>query len=292
MSFTEKFADIIKFDEPLAPLTWLKVGGPAQMLVEPQSEEQLVDVLKTAHAEEIPVRVLGSGANVLVRQEGVSGIVLRLNADAFKQVSVSGTTIHAGGGAQLSHVITEAVSAGLTGLEELVGIPSTVGGAVKGNAGGRHTDFGEFVTSVDVLTVQGEKFTRTGDELSFEYRGSSVNELLVLSAEIQLKEGDPEEISDRVKTTWIAKKTGQPLSFQSAGCIFKNPRGMRAGELIDQAGLKGTKLGEAEVSERHANFIVTHDGATAKDVLNLIEVIKSRVFEVHNIDLELEIKIW
>lgn len=292
MSFTEQFADITKFDEPLAPLTWLKVGGPAQMLVEPQSEEQLIEVLKAANAEEIPVRVLGSGANVLVRQEGVSGIVLRLNAEAFKQVTVDGNTIRAGGGAQLSHVITEAVAAGLTGLEELVGIPSTIGGAIKGNAGGRHTDFGEFVTSVDVLTVQGERFTRTGDELSFEYRGSSVNELLVLSAELELKSGDPEEISDRVKTTWITKKTGQPLSFQSAGCIFKNPRGMRAGELIDQAGLKGTKLGEAEVSERHANFIVTHEGATAKDVLNLIEVIKSRVFEVHNVDLELEIKIW
>lgn len=292
MSSLEDFRNVIRLDEPLAPHTWLKVGGPAQMFAEVRTISELEQLVRAADAEGVPVRLLGGGSNLLVRDEGVGGLVIRLIGDEFTNVNVSGTTIRAGGAAPLSHVVSCAVAEGLAGLETLVGIPGTVGGAVKGNAGGRHGEIGEFVRSVDVMTARGEKFTRTGDELTFEYRFSSINELAVLSVELALKAGDPEEVARRLRQLWIAKKAAQPYSFQSAGCIFRNPRGMSAGALIEQAGLKGTRIGGAEVSDRHANFIVTSPGATSADVLNLIDVIRSRVSEHHGIDLELEIKVW
>ena len=292
MSALEQFSDITQFDEPLGPLTWLKVGGPVQMLISPESVDQLQQIVQAANSDGVPVRILGGGSNLLVSQDGISGLVLHLNHESFKGVEVDGNRVRAGGGALLSNVISIVVENELAGLEELVGIPGTIGAAVKGNAGSRHADIGEFVKSVDVMTATGELSTRTGDELSFSYRQSSINELVVLGVELEFKPGDTLEIAQRMKTTWITKKASQPLSFQSAGCIFKNPRGMSAGSLIEEAGLKGTKVGQAEVSDRHANFIVTNEGATANDVLNLIELIRSRVHETHQVDLDLEIAIW
>lgn len=292
MSALDKFSDITKIDEPLAPLTWLKVGGPAQLFITPRSVEELTEVVKAINEEELPVKVLGGGANVLVREGGFPGVVIKLDHESFSQVTVEGNIVKCGGGAALSNTISVAVGAGLAGLENLVGIPGTVAGAIHGNAGGRHGDIGQYVKSVDVLTANGERFTRSGDELSFDYRTSSVNELVILSCELELTPADADEISKKMRQIWIVKKAAQPFSFQSAGCIFKNPRGLSAGALIEQAGLKGTKVGHAEVSDRHANFIVTHEEATANDVMQLIEVIKSRVNEVHGVELETEIQIW
>jgi UDP-N-acetylmuramate dehydrogenase len=292
MSLLTEFRDKIRLDEPLAPYTWLKIGGPAQMFVEPASVAELQRLVQLAEKEDIAVRILGGGSNLLVRDEGISGLVIKLSGDAFSQIEVTDTTVRAGGGALLSHVISQSVSAGLMGLENLVGIPGTLGGAIRGNAGGRHGEIGEVVHSVDVMTAQGEIFTRSGDELTFEYRFSSINELLILGAQLELKRGDVDEITRRMRQVWITKKASQPFSFQSAGCIFKNPRGLSAGSLIEQSGLKGTRVGGAEVSDRHANFIVTQPEATSADVLNLIDLICSRVREQHNIDLQTEIKIW
>jgi UDP-N-acetylmuramate dehydrogenase len=292
MSLLDQFSEITQVDQPLAALTWMKVGGVAQYLVEPRTHDELQRVVEFCHAGEIPVRVLGGGSNVLIRDEGVSGAVIRLTSDEFAKVSVDGTVVTAGSGALLSNVISESVKAGLAGLDTLVGIPGTVGGALKGNAGGRSGDIGQFVSSVTVLTAKGERFVRKEDELSFAYRKSSVNELVVLEAAFQLKPGSPEEITQRMRKLWIMKKASQPLASQSAGCIFKNPRGLSAGALIDQSGLKGTRVGNAEISDRHANFIVTHEGATADEVLRLIDVVRSKVAEQFGVDLELEIQIW
>ena len=143
-----------------------------------------------------------------------------------------------------------------------------------------------------MLTAKGEKFVRKEDELSFAYRKSSINELAILEAQFQLKEGSADEITQQMRKLWIMKKASQPLASQSAGCIFKNPRGLSAGALIDQSGLKGTRVGNAEISDRHANFIVTHDGATADEVLRLVDVVRSKVAEQFGVDLELEIQIW
>lgn len=292
MTALSDFADITRADVPLAPYTWLKVGGPAQYLVEPRSVAELQAVIRRCYEQEIPVRVLGGGSNLLVRDDGVSGVVIRLVGEPFEFIELDGATVRAGSGALLSHVVSRTVAAGLAGMETLVGIPGTIGGALKGNAGNRSGDIGSVTTSVTVMTGKGEQHVRQGEELSFEYRTSSINELAILSAEFRLHPGDPDAIAQRMRKLWILKKSSQPLAFQSAGCIFKNPRGLSAGALIEQAGLKGTRLGACEVSDRHANFIITHEGATARDVLQLIDLIRAKVAETHGVELELEIQVW
>lgn len=292
MSSLDDFADITLRDEPLAPLTFLQVGGPAQRLIQPRSVDELITVVKVCHQLQMPVHMLGGGSNLLVRDEGVSGVVIRMNAPSFAQIAIEGTRLRCGGGALLSHVISECAKAGLAGLETLVGIPGTVAGALKGNAGGRNGEIGEHVHSVVVITTQGERFVRQGDELEFEYRRSSISELCIVEAEFELTRDDPDEIAERMRKLWVIKKSTQPLSHQSAGCVFKNPRGLSAGALIEQAGLKGMKIGQCEVSDRHGNFIVTEPGARSADVLKLIDLMRTKVSEAHGVDLELEIQIW
>ena len=292
MSSLADFNDILKPDEPLAEHTWLKIGGPAQYFLQPRDPDELVRLVRRCHEEGIPMRILGGGSNLLVRDEGVGGAVIRITGDAFAKTEVNGTIVKSGAGALLSSLISHSVKAGLAGLEQLAGIPGTVGGALRGNAGGKSGDIGQFVRSVTVLTERGEVFTRKEDELSFAYRTSSINELAILDATFELQKDDPDEITKRVRTIWIMKKATQPLTFQSAGCIFKNPRGLSAGALIEQSGLKGARIGEAEISDRHANFIVTHAGAKSDDVLRLIDLARSKVAEQFGVDLELEIEIW
>lgn len=292
MNSLDVFKEIALRDQPLATYTWMKIGGPAQFLVRPRNVDELREVVRTCHDEQIPIRVLGAGSNVLVRDEGVSGAVLQLVDDSFGEVSIEGPTVRVGAGALLSRLISESVKAELAGLETLSGIPGTVGGAVRGNAGGRAGDIGQFVDSITVMNAKGEIATRNGDELWFGYRESNIDELMILDATLKLQQGDSEEITRRMRKLWIMKKATQPLSFQSAGCIFKNPRGLSAGALIEQAGLKGIRVGAAEISDRHANFIVTHPGTKSDDVLRLIDLIRSKVSEQFGVDLELEIKIW
>lgn len=292
MSLPEQFREITRDNEPLAPHTWLKVGGPAEFLVTPRNRDELTSLVKHCHAQGLPVRLLGSGSNLLVRDEGVKGVVIKLDDESFREISIEGTTATAGGGAMLSHLISETVRAELAGLETLAGIPGTVGGALHGNAGTRSGDVGQFVKSVTVLTAKGEQFVRRDDELSFSYRTSSINELVILEAEFELQKDDPAEIARRMRKLWIVKKATQPLSFQTAGCVFKNPRGLSAGSLIEQCGLKGEKVGKVEISDRHANFFVSEDGATAADALSLIDKARAAVSEQFGVDLELEIQMW
>lgn len=292
MHSLDNFTEILLRNESLAPYTWLKVGGPAQYFLTPRSVDELKRILQLCHEQGIAVHLLGSGSNLLVRDEGVSGAVIRLSEPVFAEVTVDGTTLRAGAGALLSHVIAEAVRAGLAGFENLAGIPGTIGGAIQGNAGGRHGEIGSLVSSATLMNVQGETITRTKDELAFSYRQSGIDDLLVLDVTFQLHKDDPDQVADRLRKLWITKKASQPLSSQSAGCIFKNPRGLSAGELIEQAGLKGTRIGGAEVSDRHANFVVTHPGCTSADVLRLIDLVRSKVSGQFGVPLETEVKIW
>ncbi|HXY37289.1 MAG TPA: UDP-N-acetylmuramate dehydrogenase [Planctomycetaceae bacterium] len=292
MPLLDAFKEISLLDEPLAPYTWMRIGGPAQFLVRPRNPDELREFVRYCHEEQIPVRVLGGGSNVLVRDEGVSGAVVQLVDESFGRVSIDGTTVQAGAGALLSQLISHTVKAELAGLETLSGIPGTVGGALRGNAGGRSGDIGQFVESVTTMSAEGEISTRRGNDLWFGYRESNIDELVILEATFSLQPGDPAEITRRMRKLWIMKKATQPLSFQSAGCIFKNPRGLSAGSLIEQAGLKGIRVGQAEISDRHANFIVTHPNARSDDVLRLIDLARSKVTEQFGVDLELEIKIW
>ena len=288
----KEFKAIVKRDEPLALHTYFRLGGPAECFVEPRSVDELSAVVRRALDEETPLRILGGGSNILVRDEGVPGVVVQLSAKEFTDVSVERNVAKAGAGALLSNLISRSVRERLAGLETLVGIPGSVGGALRGNAGGRAGDIGQFVSSVTVLDRQGEPQVRDRDELSFAYRESNLDDPVILSADFELEPDNPDVLVKRMRKLWIMKKAGQPLSFQSAGCIFKNPRGLSAGLLIDQAGLKGARVGGAEVSDRHANFIVAHEGATATDVLKLIDHTRSRVAERFGVELELEIKVW
>ena len=288
----DDFNDILSPDESLAQHTWLKLGGNAERFYTPSSREQLLSLVRACLAASLPVRVFGSGSNLLVRDGTVPGAVIRIVEPLLSDVDVSGDTVTAGGGALLSHVVSESVRAGLAGLENLVGIPGTVGGAVVGNAGGRHADIGEFVRKVEVVTHEGEVVERTGDELAFTYRSSSITDLAVLSATLQLRPDDSDDLTVRMKKIWIMKRSTQPLADQSAGCIFRNPRGLSAGALIEQCGLKDLAVGGARISDRHANFVVTAADATSADVESLIDKVKVAVAEKFGVELELEIRKW
>lgn len=292
MPLLSGFEPIVRPAEPLAPHTWFHLGGPAEYFAEPRNVDELRDLVRRCAEEELPMRLLGGGSNVLVRDEGVPGVVIRLSEPAFAEIKVEKDRVSAGGAAKLGHVISSAVREGLAGLEALVGIPGTIGGALHGNAGSRGGDIGQWTSRAAVMTRSGEVLERQRDELVFAYRESSLDELVILSAEFELEAEDPEQLTKRMQQQWIVKKASQPLSHQSAGCIFKNPRGMSAGMLIDQAGLKGTRIGGAEVSDRHANFIVAEPGASSQDVLRLIELVRSRVADRLGVELELEIQVW
>jgi len=288
----DEFSGILQRDVSLARYTWLGLGGPAQYLLTPETTDQLLAVIRFCLAEDIPVRILGGGSNLLISDDGVAGAVIRVSEPLLSEVSVSGLLLTAGAGTLLSHAVSESVRAQLAGLESFVGIPGTVGGAVTGNTGGRHGDIGELVQSVSVVDLQGDIVERTGDELSFSYRRSCLNDLLVISATFRLKADPSDDLTRRMRKTWIMKRATQPLIDQSAGCIFRNPRGLSAGALIEQCGLKGMSVGNAKISDRHANFIVTEDGATAKEVDQLISRIQAAVSEKYGVDLELEICRW
>jgi UDP-N-acetylmuramate dehydrogenase len=284
--------EIVKANEPLAPYTHFKVGGPAEALVQPRSREELSAVVRHCSRQRIPMRVLGGGSNILVRDEGVRGVVLRLSAPAFTQVTVAGQRVSAGTGAALSALIGQAARHALGGLETLVGTPGTVGGALRRNVGDRAGDIGQHVRQVEVVDAAGAVQVRERDELRFASGWSNLDDPVLLSTEFELEADDPDALVKRMRKAWIQRKAGQPLSFQAAGRVFKNPRGLSAAALIEQAQLAGTRVGGAEVSERDANVIVAHPGACARDVLRLIDLIRSRVQERFHVELEPEISVW
>jgi UDP-N-acetylmuramate dehydrogenase len=277
---------------PLAERTWFKLGGTAQFFAEPTSREELLSVVKRCHDEGLRVRMLGGGSNVLVRDEVVAGMVISLTNRCFADVEISGRKVTVGSGAKLANVITATVGAGLAGLEPLVGIPGTIGGALHGNSGTLAGDIGQWTAAATVVSRGGELIGRERNDLVFAYRQSSLDELVILEARFELDEEDPDEVTKRMQKQWIVKKANLPMSHENTGCIFKNPRGMSAGMLIDQAGLKGERVGEAEVSQRHANFIIAHPGARTRDVLKLIDVVRSRIVERMGVELETELEIW
>jgi UDP-N-acetylmuramate dehydrogenase len=292
MSLLTGFEPIVRQGEPLAQHTWFRLGGTAEYFAEPRTLDELQALVRRCTGEGIQIRLLGGGSNVLVRDEGVPGMVVSLADPAFAEITASGRKIAAGGGAKLGHLISVAVREGLAGLEPLVGIPGSVGGALHGNAGSRGGDIGQWTCRATVMIRSGEIIERDRDDLTFAYRESSLDELVILQGQFELEKEDPEELTKRMQKYWIVKKANQPLGHQSAGCIFKNPRGMSSGMLIDQAGLKGSRVGGAEVSDLHANFVVVDASATSHDVLRLIDLVRSRVAERLGVELETEIEIW
>jgi UDP-N-acetylmuramate dehydrogenase len=292
MNIFSGLGKIVEKDYPLGRSTWFGLGGNADYLIQPQSVDQLADVIKRCDENELPIHVLGFGSNLLVTDNGVKGAVIRLAGDEFSRVDFDGQTLTAGAVAELNKIVLDCVRKGLGGLEALAGIPGSIGGAVRMNAGGHFGDFGSAVEAVTLMDNEGEIFERAKPELSFDYRSTNITAKFILGAKINLFEADPQQLLKTVKEVWIYKKNTQPLKTKSAGCIFKNPRGMSAGAMIDRTGLKGTKIGGAVISEKHANFITAKADCKSSDVIALIQKVRKEVKEKFDVELELEIEIW
>lgn len=283
---------IVENDVPLDRYTWMGLGGKAPYFVQPTTIEELAEVARRCRENEVPVHVMGGGANLLIDDAGVRGAVVRLCQGDFQNVTRSDIGLKAGAGADMGKLVLRCVRDGLAGLESLTGIPGSVGGCVRMNAGGVFGDIGNAVETVDVMDDDGRVFTRHRDDLAFAYRSTNITAKYIVGAVFRLAEDDPHRILKQVKQIWIYKKNTQPLGTRSAGCIFKNPRGLSAGALIDKAGLKGRRIGGAVVSSKHANFMIADTGCKSSDVLKLINVVRETVYKRFEVYLELEIEIW
>lgn len=276
-----------------APIpTWIGVGGRADALVEPATEDDLRRAVDEGAGQ--PVRILGDGANLIVDDGGVDGLVVATRLlDGIEWLD--GARLRAQAGAGLPKLIVESVRRGLAGIEGLAGVPASLGGAIRMNAGGAFGEIAHCVASVRILTPAGDIRTLPRSEIPFAYRRSGI-EGVILSADLQLAPADHAPLRERLKEVMAKKKASQPLAADSAGCAFKNPtvEGARrsAGRLIDDAGCKGLRIGGAEVSREHANFIITHRGATARDVLELMDAVAARVRERFGVTLEREVVVW
>ncbi|MBO8128614.1 MAG: UDP-N-acetylmuramate dehydrogenase [Peptococcaceae bacterium] len=279
-------------DEPLAKHTTYRIGGPAEVFVEPYGIDDLQRVVAYAHSQSLPLTVIGAGSNLLVSDQGLPGIVVKLGK-GLSRISVNGFYITAEAGARLSRITSIACENGLGGLEFLAGIPASVGGAVAMNAGAHGSQISDFIRYVSVICEDGSIEQRCKDEIEFGYRQSSLQSELVIiaSATLECFPKSPTLIREETKAILDRRKRTQPLEYPSAGSVFKNPPGDTAGRLIEAAGCKGMSVGGAQVSLKHANFIVNTGTAKARDVRELIAKVRERVYNKFGIHLELEVKL-
>lgn len=279
-------------DEKMSKHTSLKIGGEADYFIKVQNIEELKYVLKVAHKRNIPVQIVGNGTNLLVKDGGIEGFVVKLEFNDFKVKKANNETlIVAGAGLSLATLSVIAVKEEVTGLEFLSGIPGTIGGAVRMNAGAYGGEMKDVVVKTKYMTYDGKVKTLNLDEHEFEYRKSIFSRMdgIILETTIKAKHGNKKDIEAKIKEYSAARKEKQPLEYPNAGSTFKRNGDVLTAKLIDEAGLKGYSIGDAEVSEKHAGFIINKGKATAKDVLDLVEHIKKVIKEKFNQDIELEI---
>lgn len=284
----------ISFDEPLKKHTTFKIGGPAKFFVSPADTPDLKLLVTLAKIHKIPVFVLGAGSNILAADRGIKGIALKLNSPFFTKVSNPNKSnyLEAGSGLALRDLIQEAKERYLSGIEFLAGIPGTVGGALAMNAGAWGRNIGDLVEKVSIMDYNGRIKVLKKKDMKFGYRKSNLAKYIILGACLKLGKRDKGQICANIKRYLMKRRHTQSARLPNAGCVFKNPPGGGAGRLIDLAGLKGKRSGRAIVSARHANFILNQGSARASDVLKLMSLIKRKVRERFNINLEPEIKIW
>jgi UDP-N-acetylmuramate dehydrogenase len=277
-------------DEPMVRHTSFHVGGPADLMAVPRSKDGLRGLLKAAREREIPVVILGGGTNVLVLDGGIRGLVVKLG-DGFMGVEREAKGLTAGAALPLSRLLAEARKKCLSGLEFAMGIPGTVGGGLWVNAGALGEWLGSRLVSAAGISYEGEETVFSAQAVKFEYRSASFPIPLVLTeAAFELEAGDPDRMDAAMRDA-LDRRRGQPLDTPSAGCVFKNLPGEPAAKLIDRANLKGLQVGGARVSERHANFVLNVAGASAADVLNLIDEVKKRVMDQFGVMLEMEVRV-
>ncbi|YCA42644.1 UDP-N-acetylmuramate dehydrogenase [Bacillus sp. JZ8] len=279
--------------EPLAHHTTLKIGGPAELFIEPNSVQGLEKAMTLIKKHNIPWRAIGRGSNLLVSDEGIKGAVIKLGRD-ISDLTVEETKVKVGGGYSIVALATQLSRKGLTGLEFAAGIPGSVGGAVYMNAGAHGSDMSKILEKALVLFEDGTIEWLTNDELQFSYRHSILqNERpgICIEAVLSLEEGNREAIVEKIQKNKDYRKETQPWNFPCAGSIFRNPLPNYAGELIEKNGLKGYEIGGAKVSDLHANFIVNTGSATAQDVVDLITYIQKTIKEKEGIEMHTEVEI-
>ncbi|MCH2148336.1 MAG: UDP-N-acetylmuramate dehydrogenase [Phycisphaerales bacterium] len=290
----------VELDAPIGAQTWFGIGGRADALIRPRNEAALVTLIERCNATQTPVRILGKGANLLVADDGVDGVVIRLDHEDFTRLRFNTdgevNRVLAMAGADLFKSVQELQRQGLAGFAQMTGIPGSIGGAVRMNAGGSHGCIGDCIQSVTCLDQTGQRLVYDRNQLDFDYRSTNLPDHLILSAVLELEPEDPVRLRNQVKEIFAAKKASQPMADQSAGCVFRNPRidGERisAGKLIDETGCKGERIGGAQVSMSHANFITTGPDATASHVQALMQHVRDRVEHERGVVLEPEVVIW
>ena len=282
----------LREQEPMSRHTTFRIGGPVRLMALPKTEKEAQAVLKTAWELECPPFFLGNGSNLLVADAGYEGFVLKL-ARGMDQVQEVNRRLVAGSAMLLSQLAWAALGRGLAGLEFAHGIPGSLGGAVTMNAGAYGGEMAQVVTAVTCLTRRGELETVPADRCAFSYRHSAFSDgsRLILRVEFSLPQGDPEEIRAKIEDLARRRKEKQPLEWPSAGSMFKRPAGHFAAALIEQCGLKGLTVGGAQVSEKHAGFVVNRGGATCADVLALVDQVRERVLRQTGVELEMEVRV-
>jgi len=293
MNLSKSLKNRIKSKKTLMrSLTTFKIGGATKYYFEPANQEELGESLIFAKKKKLKIYCIGSGSNVLADDKGLKGAVIRLNNKNFKNFKFQEAKLVAQAGCLLSSLIGQAGIRNLSGLEYFTGIPGTLGGALVMNAGIREKNIGDLVEDVTIMDYNGSIKTLKKSEIGFGYRSSRLSGVVVLGATLKLKKSSAAKINEIREKLIAARKKSQDWSWPSAGCIFKNPPGESAGKLIDLCGLKGKRVGGAQVSLKHANFIVNKGNATSRDVLRLINIIKNAVNRKFKVKLESEIKIW
>lgn len=281
----------ILFNVPMRQFTSIKVGGPADSLFFPKNVNELRKVIRYANRKNIPTLILGKGTNLVVKDKGVRGWVVSLT-QGMKKVQMNGDAVEAEAGLSLQRLIQFSIEKGLTGLEPFFGIPGTVGGGLAMNAGAWGVELKDVVLSITFMKKNGEVIERSRPKLKFYYRRLVLpSSWIILKGRFQLKKGRKEEIFERVKSYSEMRKRSQPLDYPSAGSIFKNPEEGPAGKWIEEVGLKGFRMGQAMVSDRHANFIINLGKARAEEVINLMEWIERKIYEEKGISLEREVSV-
>ncbi|MFO7316485.1 MAG: UDP-N-acetylmuramate dehydrogenase [Bacilli bacterium] len=294
--WAKELADItsqenIKINESLKKYTMTKIGGNADILVMPETEEEAEGIVKYTHNNKIPLLILGNGSNMIVRDGGVRGIVMNLSK--LNEIRIEGTEVYAQSGALIMDVSKKAAEASLTGFEFACGIPGSVGGAMAMNAGAYGGEINDVIVHSTVLTREGERLVLSKEELELGYRKSIIADknYIVLSSLFRLEKGNKEEIDAKIADLTFKRQSKQPLEYPSAGSVFKRPPGYFAGKLIQDSGLQGKGVGGAEVSTKHAGFIINKGNATATDYIETIKMVQRTVKEKFGVDLELEVKI-
>jgi UDP-N-acetylmuramate dehydrogenase len=293
MSWWKGLQGKVWLNEPLKGKTTFRIGGPAKFFIEPKDIFDLKNLIESAARFRVPIFVIGAGSNILVDDAGINGAVIRLSSPYFKKIDVKGNHIMAGSGVTINQLILRSVTHSLSGLEFLAGIPATLGGVLMMNAGGWGKRIADFVQEISVMDYAGEVKSLRRKGLSFRYRSSNLKKYIILSADLKLSRKNKKEIRDKIRQHLTDRFNTQDNSRPNAGCIFKNPSVRKpAGRIIDLCGLKGSRIGDAFLSSKHANFILNYGHASSSDVIKLMNLIKRRVKDKFSINLQPEIKIW